>query len=153
MATYYPIQLPVQQPQPTFLPPRPRRRRRVNKPKNTGPDLNKKINDLSKKLEKLLPKANTSNYYSLQASYGQDLPHLLVQPSLETDLRYRMAKDDFVKLTNDVKKRLTAGAGSITKDPTGKITVHLQFMPSGVATNSRAFVPIKHDSAETEDEV
>nr|QJQ82375.1 ORF5 [Carpet python nidovirus 1] len=152
MATYYPITMPIQQQQPTFLPPRQRRRRRVQrKPANTN-GFDKKIADLTKKLERLMPKDKTSGYYSLQASYGQDPPKLLVQPTLDTDIRHRISNVDLQKLTTDIKKRLQVGAGAITKDPNGRLTVHLQFIPPGAAAG-RAFIPLKHEAADTEEDV
>ncbi|AIJ50569.1 putative nucleocapsid protein [Ball python nidovirus 1] len=152
MATYYPVQMPIVQPQQTFLPPRQRRRRRVQRRNGNGnQSFTKQIKDLTDKVSKLMPKNKETNYYSLQAAYGQEAPELLVQPTLESDVRYRIAKADLQKLTTDVKKRLQAGAGSITKNPSGQVTVHLQFLPPGAA--SRTFIPLKHDGAETEEEV
>lgn len=144
--------MPVQQ-QPTFLPPRQRRRRRVQRNQPTNNGFGKKIDELTKKLEKLMPKQVNNSYYSLQASYGQDLPKLLVQPTLDTDIRHRIANTDLQKLTTDIKKRLQVGAGSITKNPNGQVTVHLQFIPPGAMSQGRTFIPLKHEAADTEEDV
>nr|QFU19713.1 putative nucleoprotein [Serpentovirinae sp.] len=152
MATYYPISMSMpMQSQPALLPPRQRRRRRVRRGNVNSQNVSKQLKELTQQFSKLMPKNKDSVHYSLQASYGQEQPELLVQPTLDSDVRYRIAKSDLSKLTTDVKKRLQAGAGSITKNPNGQVTVHLQFFPPGAV--GRAFIPLKHEGAETEEEV
>ncbi|AXP11711.1 putative nucleocapsid [Bellinger River virus] len=143
MATFLPMpmQLPLMQP---TRPVQRRRRRRPAKRQQRNPNnaMTKKVDMLTKKLDKLMPTVKPDpNVYTFTAKYGEKLAPLLITPEQDSDPRNHMSQEAMTKFANDVSRRLKAGAGTVTIAPTGVVTVHLQFKPIALNPNAQAFVP------------
>lgn len=90
------------------------RRAQVNNSNNKLDQLQKSVENLSKLViddkKKSLPKEEKF-YLVKQAS--ESSPQLIVLPEDKKDARYKMGKESIVKLANEIKRLITAGAGSV----------------------------------------